>query len=63
MEPTLTLADLSACDREVIHAPGSIQPHGMMLVAEMDGLLVRHVAGAVEQRLGVTAWQASLWPR
>ncbi len=48
--------ELTLCDREPIHVPGSIQPHGMMLVAELDGLIVRHVAGDVEQRLGVTGW-------
>ena len=43
--------ELSLCDREPIHVPGSIQPHGMMLVADLDGLLVRHVAGDIEGRL------------
>ena len=49
-------SDLSSCDREVLHTPGSIQPHGMMLVAELDGLLVRHAAGDVEQRLQIPEW-------
>lgn len=49
--------DLTSCDQEPIHTPGSIQPHGMMLVAKQDGLEVRHVAGDVERRLGVEAWQ------
>ena len=40
--------DLTACDREPIHLPGSIQPHGMMLVADRDNLTVTHVAGPVE---------------
>ncbi|MDB5412536.1 MAG: hypothetical protein JWR10_871 [Rubritepida sp.] len=50
-------AALTSCDREPLHIPGSIQPHGMMLVAEADGLRVRQVAGEVERRLGVTAWE------
>jgi chemotaxis family two-component system sensor kinase Cph1 len=54
---TAASLDLTDCDREPIHIPGSIQPHGMMLVAERDGLIVRHVAGAVEQRLGVSGWE------
>jgi light-regulated signal transduction histidine kinase (bacteriophytochrome) len=29
-----TTIDLSECDREPIHVPGSIQPHGVLLVAE-----------------------------
>ena len=57
MTVLLTPPDLTACDREVIHAPGSIQPFGMMLVVELDGFLVRHVAGEVERRLGVADWQ------
>jgi two-component system, chemotaxis family, sensor kinase Cph1 len=49
--------DLTICDHEPIHVPGSIQPHGMMLAAEQEGLIVRHGAGAIEQRLGITDWQ------
>ena len=48
--------ELTLCDREPIHVPGSIQPHGMMLVASLDGLITHHVAGDVEQRLGVPEW-------
>jgi two-component system, chemotaxis family, sensor kinase Cph1 len=50
-------ADLNNCDKEPIHIPGSIQPHGIMLVAEQDGLGVRYAAGDVEQRLGLTVWE------
>ena len=56
MSDTLALPPLTSCDREIIHAPGSIQPHGMMLVAEQDGLCVLHVAGDIERRLGLTEW-------
>jgi len=56
--PSLTAIEvgLTLCDREPIHVPGSIQPHGMMLVADLGSLIVRHVAGDVGQRLGVTEW-------
>ncbi len=37
---------VDACDREPIHVPGSIQPHGMILVA--DPVTLRIVAGAGE---------------
>jgi chemotaxis family two-component system sensor kinase Cph1 len=57
MSLTPIALDLTACDREPIHIPGSIQPHGMMLVAERDGLIVRQVAGEVEQRLGIADWK------
>jgi two-component system, chemotaxis family, sensor kinase Cph1 len=49
--------DLSTCDQEPIRTPGSIQPHGMMLIVDVDGLNVRHVAGDVEERLGIAGWQ------
>ena len=48
--------DVTGCDLEPIHIPGSIQPFGMMLVLEIATLTVRHVAGDVEGRLGVDDW-------
>lgn len=51
--------DLTACDREPIHLPGSIQPHGMMLVADRDNLTVTQVAGPVEDLLKVQDWQGA----
>ena len=55
----IPVADLTACDREPIQTPGSIQPYGIMLVAEATTLRVRHVAGEVERRLGVDQWEGS----
>ena len=49
--------DLTFCDLEPIHIPGSIQPHGVMLVVDPDGLQVRYTAGDVESKLGMTEWQ------
>jgi chemotaxis family two-component system sensor kinase Cph1 len=49
--------NLDLCAQEAIHAPGSIQPHGMMLIAERDSLEVRQVAGDIEKRLGVKEWK------
>ena len=44
--------DLTACDREPIHGPGAIQPHGLLLVAHGDGdHAVVAGAGDLEQRL------------
>jgi len=34
--------DLSNCDREPIHIPGSIQPHGALLAFARDGTLIIH---------------------
>ncbi|WP_018700711.1 HWE histidine kinase domain-containing protein [Amorphus coralli] len=39
--------DLTNCDREPIHIPGSIQPHGCLLVCEpRGGVVLRHSANA-----------------
>src|SRR3978361_1078693 len=57
MGMTAAPIDLTVCDREPIHVPGGIQPHGMMLIAEQDSFIVRHVAGAIEQRLDIADWE------
>ena len=46
-------ADLSTCDREPIHIPGSIQPHGVLLVIRRDNLAVVQYAGDTCRLLGV----------
>lgn len=51
-----TAIDLTDCDREPIHIPGSIQPHGVMLVANRTAQEVTHAAGDVAGKLGVQAW-------
>ncbi|WP_380783581.1 histidine kinase dimerization/phosphoacceptor domain -containing protein [Sphingomonas sp. R86520] len=43
--------DLTACDREPIHIPGAIQPHGLLLVADASSGRVVAGAGALESRL------------
>ena len=43
--------DLTACDREPIHLSGAIQPHGILLIAEITSQRVVAVAGNVEGRL------------
>ncbi|RAK52577.1 histidine kinase dimerization/phosphoacceptor domain -containing protein [Phenylobacterium deserti] len=48
--------DSTSCHAEPIHIPGSIQPHGLLLIADRDLLTIRAVAGDVERRLGVTDW-------
>jgi two-component system, chemotaxis family, sensor kinase Cph1 len=48
-------AGLSQCDREPIHIPGSIQPHGVMLVAESESLIVRHIGGDAQKMLSAGA--------
>jgi len=46
-------ADLTSCDREPIHAPGAIQPHGVMLVIDRRDLAIRQFAGDTQFLLGV----------
>ncbi|MBC9175871.1 histidine kinase dimerization/phosphoacceptor domain -containing protein [Pseudoroseomonas ludipueritiae] len=47
----ITAADLASCDREPIHVPGAIQPHGLLLVADAASLMVVAGAGELEARL------------
>jgi light-regulated signal transduction histidine kinase (bacteriophytochrome) len=46
-------ADLTTCDREPIHLPGSIQPHGMLLVIDRQTLTVEQIAGDSLRFLGL----------
>lgn len=43
--------DITACDREPIHIPGAIQPHGLLLVVDATTLGVVAGAGAIEEHL------------
>ncbi|WP_294391792.1 histidine kinase dimerization/phosphoacceptor domain -containing protein [uncultured Sphingomonas sp.] len=52
----VSAVDATACDREPIHVPGSIQPHGLLLLAERDTRLVIAGAGELEARL-MPDWQ------
>ncbi len=45
-------ADLTTCDREPIHIPGSIQPHGVLLVVDREHCTVEQVAGDTQLLLG-----------
>lgn len=40
-----------SCDAEPIHVPGSIQPHGLLLVADHGTLRIIGGAGQIEERL------------
>lgn len=51
-----TIEQIQACDREPIHIPGAIQPHGVLLVLDRDSQTVRAAAGDVAGILGVAAW-------
>ena len=46
-------ADLTNCDREPIHMPGSIQPHGALLVVDRQDLSIEQTAGDTKLLLGI----------
>src|SRR4051794_36900725 len=50
--PSQERSDLTSCDRELIHTPGSIQPHGMLLSLEENSLVVLQASENVEELLG-----------
>jgi light-regulated signal transduction histidine kinase (bacteriophytochrome) len=45
-------ADLTDCDREPIHIPGAIQPHGVLLALEEPELRITQVSANVADHLG-----------
>jgi chemotaxis family two-component system sensor kinase Cph1 len=47
-------ADLTDCDREPIHIPGSIQPHGVLLALDPASMTIVQLAGDTESLLGRT---------
>jgi light-regulated signal transduction histidine kinase (bacteriophytochrome) len=51
--PEFGKADLSNCEREQINVPGSIQPHGALLVVSEPGLVVVQASGNAAAVLGV----------
>lgn len=51
-----TAEQIASCDREPIHIPGAVQPHGVLLVLDRDTLEIRHAAGDVAGLLGAETW-------
>jgi len=47
------LPDLTACDREPIHIPGSIQPHGVLVVVDARTRAILQVSENAAAVLGV----------
>jgi chemotaxis family two-component system sensor kinase Cph1 len=50
--PRFGEADLSNCERELIHLSGSIQPHGMMLVLAEPRMVITQVSANVATLIG-----------
>jgi light-regulated signal transduction histidine kinase (bacteriophytochrome) len=62
MQPTPSV-DLTNCDREPIHIPGSIQPHGCLLACNSDVSSIRRHSTNAAAMLGPRAasWLAFRW--
>lgn len=54
--PPTNESSIIACDKEPIHIPGSIQPYGIMLIAEQETTKVIAGAGSIEDYFG-DDWQ------
>ena len=50
--PRFGEADLSNCERELIHLAGSIQPHGVLLVLSEPRLVIAQVSANAEAAIG-----------
>jgi len=55
--PAFGTADLTNCDRELIQLPGSVQPHGVLLILHPEHLRVLQASSNAEAILGT--WGAS----
>ena len=53
--PAFGQADLTNCERELIHLAGSIQPHGMLLALREPSLQIIQASRNVQALLGVSA--------
>jgi len=45
--------DLTNCDTEPIHIPGSIQPHGVLLVIKESDMIVVQVSANTSEHFGI----------
>ena len=52
---TFGQADLTNCERELIHLAGSVQPHGLLLALREPGLRIVQASANVQALLGVPA--------
>ncbi len=54
-DPRFGQANLTNCERELIHLPGSIQPHGILVVIAEPQFVITQVSRNVETLLGIAA--------
>lgn len=50
---TDTPIDLANCDREPIHIPGAVQPHGLLIALEQPTLSIAMASASMQEHLGV----------
>ena len=55
LHPPFGQADLTNCERELIHLAGSIQPHGVLLVLREPDLVMIQASVNAEPMLGIPA--------
>ena len=53
--PAFGEADLTNCERELIHLAGSVQPHGLLLTLSEQKLLIVQISANAQALLGVSA--------
>lgn len=53
-QPAFGTADLTNCERELIHLAGSIQPHGVLLVLDTESAQVLQASANVASLLGLS---------
>ena len=53
--PAFGQADLTNCERELIHLAGSVQPHGVLLLLRQSDLVVLQASANAQALLGVPA--------
>ncbi|MGH7619522.1 MAG: hypothetical protein ACREPM_20085, partial [Gemmatimonadaceae bacterium] len=54
VQSEVTQVDLTNCDREPIHVPGAIQPHGVLLAFREVDLTITQVSANVGEHLGTS---------
>ncbi len=55
--PAFGQADLTNCERELIHLAGSVQPHGVLLAVQEPALTILQVSANCKSLLGMDSTQ------
>ena len=60
--PAFGQADLTNCERELIHLAGSVQPHGALLLLRDGDFIVLQASANCLQVLGMATAGSARWP-